>query len=458
MTDVRKGTAKRLDLPLTFRQEKVDSILSLVTAGESCTLVGIGSVGKSNLLRFLQREDVIHAKLGQESADYLFVYIDANKLLKRSLWGLAELMLHQLVISLTERSIGKQDLNRIDSLYQRATERSTRHLALRYLDRAVAFICRQLGLCVVFLIDEFDELWQILPSRGFAALRALRDDHKYRLVYIVAGRLELSRLTPTSSGMEAFEELISGNVIWLGPYSEADARFVLHRLRQRYSVPLKESNTNELLAVTGGHPGLLRAGCQAMEENTDNLEAVLLSSPQIQDECRRIWFSLTQEEQSVVAQIAFHNDARSKIINLSQLQLKGLIGGSWVNSNDIFSPLFAAYIRQYQPVVGVHITVDRECRIVWVNEHAVRDLSRLEFAFIDCLDQKRGSVCSRDELASHLYPEDTALDGKGVSDARLDAIARRVRDKIEPAPTRPRYIVTVRGHGYRLMDHIESES
>lgn len=97
---------KAESLPIIYRASEVGQILAALRAGESCAVVGIGSVGKSNLLRFLHRADVRRAKLGQEWDTYLFVYIDVNKLLERSLWGLSELMLHQLVISLTDHQLG----------------------------------------------------------------------------------------------------------------------------------------------------------------------------------------------------------------------------------------------------------------------------------------------------------------------------------------------------------------
>jgi DNA-binding winged helix-turn-helix (wHTH) protein len=443
---------KRVQLPLSFREEAVTSILDCLTAGESCAVVGIGSVGKSNLLRFLQREDVLADRLGEECSSFLLVYIDANKLLKRSLWGLTELMLHQLMASLTDRGVDKKALRRLEGLYDQAVEPTTKHLALRYLDRALALVCGQLGLHVAFLLDEFGDLCQMLSSRGFAALRAFRDDHKYQLMYVVATRLEPSRLREDVRGMEAFEELVSVNVVWLGPYSESDARFMLHRLKERHGLQLSTEDLEHLLTVTGGHPGLLRACYRNMSENAPNLGTALLSSSQVQDECKRIWFSLTREEQKAIAQIAYHGSAPGEITHFGRLRRKGLVGGPWVRDDQVFSLLFAQYIQEHQPVAGAHIVVDRGRRIVWVDGRAVRDLSPLEFSFIDWLDQKRGAVCSRDELASYLYPEETELDGGGATDARLDAVAKRVRSKVEVTPKRPRYIVTVRGHGYRLVD------
>ena len=38
-----------------------------------------------------------------------------------------------------------------------------------------------------------------------------------------------------------------------------------------------------------------------------------------------------------------------------------------------------------------------------------------------------------------------------VDDARIDKLLSRLRAKIEPDPRDPRYLVTVRGRGYKLL-------
>jgi DNA-binding winged helix-turn-helix (wHTH) protein len=443
---------KTKPLPMTFRASEVNQILGTLEAGESCAVVGIGSVGKSNLLRFLQREYVRRAKLGQEWDRYLFVYIDANKLLEQSFWGLSELMLHQLLISLTDHGADKAALQTIDDLHQRATAPSTKHLSLRYTDRAIGTACRQLGLRLIFLIDEFDNLCRILSPQGFSALRALRDDYKYRLMYVVATRLELSRLREEVVEIEPFEELVSLNTIWLGPYSEDDARLMLHRLEARHDIRLDERTTHHLVAAAGGHPGLLRAAYRvAIEHPSDLTHAALAHSPRVRDECRRVWLSLVSRDQKAITALASAAGVGSVGSDmLKQLQCKGMIDGPWSEDNQVFSPLFAEYVRQEQPVIGAHIQVDRKRRIVWVSGHAIKDLSPLEYEFIEYLEAKRGQVCSRDELARHLYPEEVL--GAGVSDARLDAVVKRVRKRIEPVPGEQRYIETVWGQGFRLVD------
>ncbi|HXW00348.1 MAG TPA: hypothetical protein VEC93_18155, partial [Anaerolineae bacterium] len=63
-------------LPTTYRQAEVNQILTALQAGDSCSVVGVGSVGKSNLLRFLGQDEVRQAYLGEAWQTYLFVYVD----------------------------------------------------------------------------------------------------------------------------------------------------------------------------------------------------------------------------------------------------------------------------------------------------------------------------------------------------------------------------------------------
>lgn len=444
----------RDELPLTFRAETVTAIMHHLAAGDSCAVVGIGSVGKSNLLRFLLRDDVRQAQLGPAWSSYLFVYVDINKILKMSLWGLFELMLHQLIIQLTHQGADEVILQKIEALHRSATEPPTRYLALRYLERAIKIVCHQLELRLVFLIDEFDEFCRSMPVRGFSALRALRDEYKYRLMYLVATRLELKRLRDERLEIEAFEELVASHTNWIGPYSAEDAVTMLHRLEKRHKTRLNDEAINKVLQATGGHPGLLREAYQVARHSPADFFEVLSSRPHVQDECQRIWLSLAPEEQRVMVSLAGSPappPTQPQVVE--QLRRKGLVGGPWAGNNQIFSSLLTAYIKQQHPMVGAHIHVDRKRHTVWVKGYEIRGLTPLEYRLIAYLEERRGQVCTRDELAQHLYPDDMAPAGAGVTDTRLDSVIKRLRKQIEPNAKEPRYILTVRGHGFRLVDH-----
>ena len=72
-------------------------------------------------------------------------------------------------------------------------------------------------------------------------------------------------------------------------------------------------------------------------------------------------------------------------------------------------------------------------------------LSRREFDLLGVLLAPPGQVRTRDELIDLLWPH------RDLSDSRaLDTHVHRLRTKLEPDPAHPRFIVTVRGVGFRV--------
>lgn len=72
-------------------------------------------------------------------------------------------------------------------------------------------------------------------------------------------------------------------------------------------------------------------------------------------------------------------------------------------------------------------------------------LTRTEFLLLCELAQSPRRVMSRDLLLANVWGYDYFGDGRVV-----DAHVRRLRKKIEPDPSEPVYVVTVRGLGYRF--------
>ena len=63
------------------------------------------------------------------------------------------------------------------------------------------------------------------------------------------------------------------------------------------------------------------------------------------------------------------------------------------------------------------------------------------------LFEHRGRVVSREEVVSAVWAED---ESEGVSEQAIDALARRLRERIAEADPDYQYVMTVRGHGFRL--------
>ncbi len=83
-----------------------------------------------------------------------------------------------------------------------------------------------------------------------------------------------------------------------------------------------------------------------------------------------------------------------------------------------------------------------------VNRFAV-SLSPKEFALLAHLYERRGKVCSKDEIGRAVWPEYTS--DSGIYDYQIENLVRRLRTKIETDPNSPQALLTVRGMGYKLV-------
>jgi len=92
--------------------------------------------------------------------------------------------------------------------------------------------------------------------------------------------------------------------------------------------------------------------------------------------------------------------------------------------------------------------LDQRSRRVWVmQKEVIPPLSAPQFRFLQLLYENQGQVVSRQELILAIWEDKEAV---GVSEQALDALARRLRERLAALDPQHAYIVTVRGHGLRL--------
>jgi two-component system response regulator RegX3 len=105
-----------------------------------------------------------------------------------------------------------------------------------------------------------------------------------------------------------------------------------------------------------------------------------------------------------------------------------------VEAEDVHSPVLQAG--------PVRMDVDRHV----VSVHGVpTSLPLKEFDLLEYLIRNAGRVLTRGQLIDRVWGADYVGDTK-----TLDVQVKRLRAKIEPDPAAPRYLVTVRGLGYKL--------
>jgi DNA-binding winged helix-turn-helix (wHTH) protein len=73
-------------------------------------------------------------------------------------------------------------------------------------------------------------------------------------------------------------------------------------------------------------------------------------------------------------------------------------------------------------------------------------LSLAQFRLLDTLYEARGAVVDRDSIVDVVWP---GTGGIGVTEQAIDALVRRLRDRLTELDDYE-FVVTVRGHGFRL--------
>ncbi len=100
-----------------------------------------------------------------------------------------------------------------------------------------------------------------------------------------------------------------------------------------------------------------------------------------------------------------------------------------------------------QRIVRGDLVMDVERHEVSVGKRPV-SLTAIEYKLLQPLMEFPGRVFTREQLLAHVYAFDEAV----VVDRTVDVHIGKLRDKLGDDPARPRYIGTVRGVGYKLVE------
>jgi pSer/pThr/pTyr-binding forkhead associated (FHA) protein len=94
------------------------------------------------------------------------------------------------------------------------------------------------------------------------------------------------------------------------------------------------------------------------------------------------------------------------------------------------------------------LRLESRSRRVWIgSQEVLPPLSVPQFRLLQILYEQQERVVGRQELINAIWSDQEAI---GVSEQALDALVRRLRDRLTTIDPEHAYIVTIRGHGLRL--------
>ena len=122
------------------------------------------------------------------------------------------------------------------------------------------------------------------------------------------------------------------------------------------------------------------------------------------------------------------------------------------DDGEIFSPIFSKFIgarARSAQVSESGIFLDPDSGDVWVDGMRIPVLTDLEFRLLKLLYDRRDKITDKYRIVVTVWGEDYLGE---VDDARVEKLVSRLRSKIEPEPSDPRYLITQRGRGYKLLN------
>lgn len=343
---------------LDYRYHLTRDLLTNLHRGECCGVVGVGSCGKSRLLLHLSRPETMEYHLGDGAYDHFIVLVECNAWVNDTVWAAYESMTRSLmeVIENANHPALNSAQRELAPMYQAVT--AEKELAFNHIRAGVGYLLKGTRLKITFCFDEFDFVFEKFDAQLFRNLRALRNQNKYQLTYLVATRRQLPYQRPREQwpDVEEFYELFADNTFAIGPYDEKDATEMIVDLEARYEYQLKKATREMLVEVTGGHPGLIGASFRLLEQirqqpaTLQQMAQLLVSDQATFKECRKIWESLRPDECSALKRLATHGRPGRDDGNLiAELKAKGLVRE--INNRGgvaAFSPIMAEYARQVE--------------------------------------------------------------------------------------------------------------
>jgi len=92
--------------------------------------------------------------------------------------------------------------------------------------------------------------------------------------------------------------------------------------------------------------------------------------------------------------------------------------------------------------------LDKKARRIWIGDkELIPPLSVSQYDLLVCLYEHQGSVVTREEVVEAVWKNEEAV---GVTEQALDALVRRLRDRLKKNDPTHEYIVTIRGVGFKL--------
>ncbi len=447
--------------PSDARSEEIDKIIHYIREGNSCQLIGLPGVGRSNIFGLLAYNHAVRKRhFGDMQKHVHFVFMNFSEVRGRSLLDVNKFLFLSLGDSLKERKM-TAEYETVNTMLRDSLQANDEFVLFQGLKHAIDFLAIEKKLTIVFLMDRFDEYIPILTTDFFTNLRVLRNRAKYRFSAVFSVNKPLE---DTIEGMllSDFYEFVADHHIFVRLHDQPMADFRLAYLEKVTGKKVEKKYVDEVYELTGGHGKTsgrsfeailaaqpshpeLDSGSQTKDSivslQNDNLAEFLLSQKTIKKALHEIWKVLSPEEQRLLVSRQYKQESAE------YLQQVGLL-----HDQNIGMPLFADFLEQElkeEITVKEPLMYDMETNTIRKGESVLSEqLTASEFKLLALLLKNPETIIDREQIVASVWQD--AKSTAGVTDQAIDQLVFRLRKKIEDDPNNPAHIHTIKGRGIKF--------
>lgn len=441
-----------------MRRPDVEGIMHHLREMNCVEVIGFSNVGKSALLRLLSQRDVWSHELGEAGGDVVPIYIDCNRMLDMTDQGFYEVVLR----CLRESAESIATLEALEDAYNMLIERPSPFQIPLSFNQGLTAVLQNVTGKLVLLFDEFDEPFARIDSRVFLNLRALADRYGDKLVYVTATvNPLLSQQNIEGDHRHEFCELFH-RTWFLATLTRPDVERYARQYMEMYEVNFIEADIDFMYKWAGGHPRLLEEVSRLLEEQLENadddkvdrtqihleISKQFRSNEKILFECAKIWDTRSERDQeALLALFTAHEEPDPEAIEeMHRRHVLMTVDGK----PQTFAQVLTNYIQRKAALTqpeSAKLWVDVDSGEVTIGGTAAEPLTNLEYKLMMLLFQNSEKIVDKYLIVTNVWGE-SYIDE--VDDARIEKLVSRLRQKIEPDPSNPSFLTTVRGRGYRL--------
>ncbi len=444
-----------------MRHHDVHHIIEYLQDMHSVEVVGFSNIGKSALLRLLSETGVWIQEIGHAGQSVVPIYVDCNRMLEMSDQGFYEVILR----SLMEANLDIANIADLKDAYDNLVAPKSEFQIPLSFNQGLTAVLQSTAGPLVLLLDEFDEPFSRIDPRVFLNLRALKDRHNSELVYVTATVEPLATFRQEEEHSSEFCELFRHRTWHLAPLTHPDAKRCIRRYQEVYDAPFIEDDYDFIYKWAGGHPTLLDAVSRMLEDSLEEVEDTAQASTKrtevhrsvarnfrrandILYECTKIWDAQNDQRKEALTALSLANEeADLTIVNdLYENHILHKVEGKPQPFCQIFGEFVLRQVAQDRPE-SASLWVDVDSGEVTIGGKPAETLTNLEYKLMLLLFQNADKIIDKYQIVTSVWG-DSYIDE--VDDARIEKLISRLRQKIEPDPSSPVFLSTVRGRGYRL--------